>query len=218
MFLAFLLLGMLVGTANAFYFRGYTYNETNVTLNNTIVSIEVYSMGGQGPTLVTTYLNSSNETGFFNVSDILAGQQYMYKPVLKHYLNNETTGTLDWIGQSLPQFPYQMISSLTVNSPMNFYLRKGGTIYLNASGLNNTGIIVPVAFKYVIKDTRMGYPVAENFSVEQQDVGPIHVPLERNYSIMIIPNRSLPVSYELNNLSTYTPCTTLIFYGVKLVL
>ncbi len=203
-----LLFGIAAGTAEAnFYFRGYTYNETNVTLNNTNVSIEIYLMGGQsGPSLINTNYTSSNATGFFNISinGSLDSQDYMYRPVLKHYLDDSATGTLDWIGQSLPQFPNGMISDLTRISPMNFYLRKGGTIYINASGLNQTGIVVPVAFKYMIKDTKMGYPITSNFSSEQLDVGPIHVPLERNYSIMIFPNRSLPVSYELNNLSDYT--------------
>ncbi len=205
MLISLLLFGMAAGTASAdFYFRGYTYNETNVALNNTNVSIEIYSMGGQqGPSLVGTNYTSSNATGYFNIwiNDSLDRQQYMYKPVLKHYLNNVTTGTLDWIGQALPQFPRDMISFLTQSpsSPMNFYLRKGGTIYLNATNETNTNI----AFRYMIKDTRLGYPITENFNVEQLSVGPLHVPLERNYSIMIFPNQSLPVSYDLNNLSSY---------------
>lgn len=202
--LALLLFGMAAGTADAaFYFRGYTYNETNVTLNNTNVSIEIYQMGGQqGPLLVGTNYTSSDATGYFNIwiNGSLDSQQNMYKPVLKHYLNNATTGTLDWIGQALPQFPQQMIAYLTVSSPMNFYLRKGGTIYLNATNETNAN----VAFRYMIKDTRLGYPITENFNVEQLSVGPLHVPLERNYSIMIFPNQSLPISYDLNNLSSYT--------------
>ncbi len=198
---------MLAGTADAdFYFRGNTSNETNVALNNTNVSIEVYSMGGQqGPSLQTTFYNSSDATGFFNVSVTgqYSGQQYMYKPVLKHYLNNATTGTLDYIGQSLPQFPQQMIAFLTMApaSPMNFYLRKGGTINFNAT--NRTGgTNANQNFTYMIKDTRLGYPITENFNVEQGNVT-VHVPRERNYSIMIFPNRSLPIYYNLNNFSDY---------------
>ncbi len=128
---------MAAGTADAaFYFRGYTYNETNVTLNNTNVSIEIYSMGGQqGLSLVGTNYTSSDATGYFNLSinGSLDDPQYMYKPVLKHFVNNATTGTLDYIGQSLPQFPRDMIRFLTVGSPMNFYMRKGGTININAT-------------------------------------------------------------------------------------
>jgi PGF-pre-PGF domain-containing protein len=200
LFLAFLLFGMLAGTANAdFFFRGYTYNETNATLNNTNVSIVIYSMGGQqGPSLVATNYTSSNATGYFNLSinGSLDNQSYMYKPVLKHFANNATSGTLDWIGQSLPQFPQQMIAHLTDSSPMNFYLRKGGTININATNGSSN-----IAFKYMIKDTRLGYGITENFNVEQENVNNIYVPLERNYSIMIFPNRSIPISTDVSSAS-----------------
>ncbi|MDD5474293.1 MAG: PGF-pre-PGF domain-containing protein [Candidatus Methanoperedens sp.] len=214
--LAFLLLGMTAGTADAvFPFKGYTYNETNVPLNNTNVSIEIYTMGGQqGPSLVGINYTSSNASGYFElaVNDPFDRGEYMYKPVLKHFTNNESTGTLDYIGQSLPQFPHDMISHLTQDSPMNFYLRKGGTINIRA--FNETSS--PVAFKYMIKDTRLGYPITENFNVEQVNVNNIYVPSERNYSIMIFPNRSLPVSYDLNNLSSYTNSNATITFNTSI--
>ncbi len=213
----FVLLGLLLsvvaaGAADAFYFRGYTYNETNATLNNTNVTIEVYQMAGGPPTLKGVYSNSSDESGYFNVSgipDTTEYQQYFYKPVLKHF--NVTTNNLDYIGQSLPQFPYQMISMLTVGSPMNFYLRKGGTININAT--NGTA---SKPFRYMIKDTRLGYPIAENFSVEVENVNNIYVPLERSYSIMIFPNQSLPISYDLNNLSTSPNNTANITFNTSI--
>lgn len=208
---------MLAGTANAFSFRGYTYNETNVTLNNTNVSIEIYTMGGQGPSLQATNYTSSDATGYFNLSinGSWDNQQYMYKPVLKHFANNATNGTLDWIGQSLPQFPKDMISNLTVSSPMNFYLRKGGTINIRArSDISN--VSTRVAFKYMIKDTRVSYGITENFNVEQENVNNLYVPLERNYSIMIFPNQSLPISYNLNNLSTYTDNNATIIFNTSI--
>ena len=215
-----LFFGLTAGTANAFSFSGYTFNETNVALNNTNVSIEIYTMGGQmGPSLIGTNYTSSNGTGYFNLSingSQFELQQYMYKPVLKHFQNNASTGTLDWIGQSLPQFPYMMISNLTMNSPMDFYLRKGGTIYLNASGLNQTGVVTPRAFKYMIKDTQLGYPITQNFSEEQLEVGPIHVPSERNYSIMIFPNQSIPISYDLNNLTDYSDSNATISFNTSI--
>jgi PGF-pre-PGF domain-containing protein len=217
----FILLGLLLsivmaGAAGAvvgtFYFRGYTYNETNAVLNNTNVTIEVYQMGPGGPpTLMGVYSNSSNESGYFNVSGISSNPQYFYKPVLKHF--NATTNDLDYIGQSLPQFPYQMISMLTVDSPMNFYLRKGGTININAT--NGTA---NQQFRYMIKDTRLGYPIADNFSVEVENANNIYVPLERSYSIMIFPNQSLPISYDLDNLSTYPNNTANITFNTSIKL
>lgn len=209
--LMFLLWGM-AGTADAFYFRGYTYNETNITLNNTNISIEAYTFGPTGPQLMGTDYNSSNATGFFNVSVTdNDNQSYFYKIVIKHFVNNQTSGTLDYIGQALPQFPQMMVSTLTVGSPMNFYLRRGGTININATnGTSN------IAFKYMIKDTRLGYPITENFNVEQENVNNLYVPLERNYSIMIFPNQSLPVSYDLNNLSNYTNNTVNITFNTSI--
>lgn len=213
--LSFMFFLMAAGTASAgFSFRGYTYNETNVALNNTNVSIEIYLMGGQqGPSLVGTNYTSSNATGYFNLSinGSLDSQQYFYKPVIKHFANNATSGTLDWIGQSLPQFPQQMIAYLTASSPMNFYLRKGGTIYINATNGSSN-----IAFKYMIKDTRLGYPITENFNVEQLNVGPLHVPSERNYSIMIFPNQSLPISYDLNNLTNYTDSNATVTFNTTI--
>jgi hypothetical protein len=84
-------------------------------------------------------------------------------------------------------------------SPIDFYLRPGGTINItavNISGVNTT-------FKYQVKDTRLGYSIASNFTTEVSQAI-IYVPANRNYSIMIYPNQSFPVSYDLNNLTTYT--------------
>ncbi len=211
----FVLLGLLLsvvvaGAADAFYFRGYTYNETNVSLSNTNVTIEVYQMNPNGPpTLIESHSNLSNASGYFNVSGIPDNGLYFYKPILRHF--NTTTNCLDYIGQSLPQFPYQMISMLTVDSPMNFYLRKGGTININAT--NGT---VSQQFRYMIKDTRLGYPVAQNFDTEVENANNIYVPLERSYSIMIFPNQSLPISYDLDNLSTYPNNTANITFNTSI--
>ena len=112
----FVLLGLLLsvvaaggaGAIPGFYFRGYTYNETNAALNNTNVTIEVYQMGSGGPpTLINVYSSSSNESGYFNVSGIPSFPQYFYKPVLKHF--NATTNDLDYIGQSLHKYRYKLI-------------------------------------------------------------------------------------------------------------
>ena len=193
-----LFLGFIAGTASAFDFKGYAYNETKGGLNNTNASVEVYIFGPQGPQLNTTYFNLSNESGYFNVSNITGGegQPYFYKIILRHF--NETNNTLDYIGQSLPEFPYQQISQLTMGSPIDFYLRPGGTI--NISAVNVSGNAT--TFRYQIKDTKLGYPIASNFTSDVSNAE-VYVPANRNYSIMIYPNQSFPVSYDLNNLTTY---------------
>jgi len=57
-------------------------------------------------------------------------------------------------------------------------------------------------FRYMVKDVKLGYPIAEEFdsSVSQAT---IYVPADRNYSIMLYPDMSFPVSYDLNNISDY---------------
>jgi hypothetical protein len=60
-------------------------------------------------------------------------------------------------------------------------------------------------FYYMIKDTKLGYPVAEYFSGDMVQQATIYVPADRNYSIMIYPDRAMPVSYNLNNISAYGP-------------
>ena len=136
------LFGITAGTADAFNFRGYTYNETGGTnLSGTNVTIEEYTFGMGPPTLIAAYSNSSNATGYFNVS-VPDNTSSFYKIKIKHF-----NGTyLDYIGQSLPEFPYGMIQELTMGSPMKFYLKPGGTINITA----NNGS-APVNFFYMIK-------------------------------------------------------------------
>ncbi len=89
--LALLLFGMAAGTAEAFDLSGYAYNETKSPLNNTNVSVEVYTFGAGGPPqLISTHYNSSNATGYFNVTNIAVnGQPYFYKIILRHLYNKQ---------------------------------------------------------------------------------------------------------------------------------
>lgn len=179
-----------------FWFNGTTFNETGGLMDGVNVSIGVYNFTQNGPNLIATYENYSNasgNSGIFNISVNTVGNDYFYKPVIKHF--NSTTGRLDYIGQSLPELPAQEIQSI---SPIDFYLRTGGTI--NITAVNDTG--VSVNFSYMVKDTILGYPIAENFNSEVANAT-IYVPSERSYSIMIYPNQSFPVSYDLNNLTDY---------------
>ncbi|MCK5642142.1 MAG: hypothetical protein KAJ19_15160, partial [Gammaproteobacteria bacterium] len=160
------------------------------------VSIGVYNFTQNGPNLIATYENYSNasgNSGIFNISIDTVADDYFYKPVIKHF--DSTTGRLDYIGQSLPELPSFEMQDI---SPIDFYLRTGGTI--NITAVNETG--ASVNFSYMVKDTLLGYPIADNFTSEVANVT-IYVPAERSYSIMIYPNQSFPVSYDLNNLTDY---------------
>jgi PGF-pre-PGF domain-containing protein len=57
-------------------------------------------------------------------------------------------------------------------------------------------------FNYMVKDVKLGYPIAEEFDSSGSQAT-IYVPADRNYSIMIYPDMSFPVSYDLNNISDY---------------
>ena len=59
------------------------------------------------------------------------------------------------------------------------------------------------SFYYMVKDTKLGYPIAEHFSGSMVQQATVYVPANRNYSIMIFPNMAMPTSYNLNNISTY---------------
>lgn len=197
--LTLLVIGMAAGTASAFNFRGHTSNETGgMNLSGTNASIEVYSFSPGGPPqLINIRFNISGDDGDFNITNIPGNPNYTYKIVLKNF--NSTTSTLDYIGPSLPDFPLQQITQLAQNnSKTKFFLKAGGTI--NISAHNETE---SKTFDYMVKDTKLGYPVAQNFNNPVLNAT-VYVPAGRNYSIMIYPNQSFPVSYNLNNLTNYT--------------
>jgi len=181
-----------VSVSAAFDFCGYTYNATKSSLNTTNVTIEVYAMGGGPPVLNRTYSTLSNASGWFNISNITTeNPQFMYKPIVRHY----TDGDADFVGQSLPEFPAQEMQNL---GQINFYLREGATINITAVNLTGSS----VNFNYMVKDVKLGYPITENFDTMVSQAT-VYLPADRNYSIMLYPNESFPVSYDLNNISDY---------------
>ncbi len=189
---------LVAGFVCAWDFYGYTYDTNRNALNNTLINITLWTMDGGPPTLVgsnstTSYNSSTNGEGWFNVS-VSENASYFYKPIITH--TNSTTNALDYIGQSLPQFPFGEFNDTT---DINFYLREAGTI--NITAINRTG--GRISFQYQIKDTKLGYPIDENWNTYVLEAN-IYVPRDRNYSIMIYPNQSLPVSFDWNNFSSQT--------------
>ena len=65
---------------------------------------------------------------------------------MKHYQNNvsDYSESVDYVGQSLPAFPYQVLAS---GLSTNFYLRNAGT--LNITAMNSSG--QDEVFQYIIK-------------------------------------------------------------------
>jgi len=177
---------------NTFSFSGHTYDSIGNVLSGCTVSIEVWTFWPNFGR-IKTYSTTSNGTGFFNLTGISGFQGgYGYKPVVTH---TNVNGTIDYIGKSLPEFPYQMLEGLP---NFNFYLDEAGAI--NITAVNSTGS--PVPFFYSIKDINLGFPVKEEWNTLTTNVIE-YVSLERNYSVVIYPNMSFPINEEITNLSDY---------------
>src|SRR3989338_5829552 len=188
---------------SAWEFNGTIRDVNGTALNNSIINVTVrdntFSVVGYNST-------TSNATGWFNLT-VANSASWFYEPSITHFQSNSTSTTpIDFVGQNVPAFPYQELQNgLTVN----FYLREAGTI--NITAVNATG--TATTFFYVIKDQSLGFPIATNFQTYVSQAT-IYVPRDRNYSIMIFPNQSMPVSYDFNNFtatSSYnisTPGTT----------
>jgi len=117
----------------------------------------------------------------------------LYKPIVRHF-----NGTLvDYIGPSLPILPAMEFRNL---GEVGFYLKPGATLNITAVNPNGSS----KTFYYMVKDTKLGYPVAEYFAPSPElgvNQTIVYVPADRNYSIMIYPFNSFPMSYDLNNLT-----------------
>ena len=178
---------MSLSFVNAFEFNGTVRDVNGLILNNTIINITIRD---QSFNIVGYNTTTSNGTGWFNLT-VSDNTNWFYQPVLQHFNGSY----IDFIGQNLPAFPYQEVSTL---STINFYLRYGGTI--NITAINSTGS--RVTFNYMVKDTKLGFPIESNWQTYVSEKI-IYVPSDRNYSVMIFPQNSMPVSYDLNNLSSY---------------
>ena len=188
----FLIALSFISVVSAWTFNGTIYNVDGSLLNNTVVNITIWQMGGPtGMSLVGANSTTSNASGWFNLS-VAENSDWMYKPVITQ--TNTTTSAIDYIGQSLPQFPYREFVN---TSDLNFYLRPAGTI--NITAINRTGD--RITFRYQVKDTKLGYPIASEFSNPVSEAV-VYVPRDRNYSIMIYPDQAMPVSFDWTNFSS----------------
>jgi len=183
---------LLAAGVSGFDFYGYTYNTNKQPLANTNVTVVIYDFSNQ-MSVVSTRSVLSNASGFFNVTNLSGGLTYGYGASAKHFNGSNA----DYVGKSLPPFPYMEFSTLT--PPINFYLWQGATI--NFSVFKDS--MGQLNFSYQVKDTKLGYSVDQLFTsrINQKTV---YVPANRNYSIMFYPDMSFPFSYELNNLSAYS--------------
>ncbi len=174
------------------YLSGYVKYLNKTAVNGTNVSVLLYEMSvGAPPTLLNTYSALSDSDGLFNITNISMRNTDLFKLVIKKY-NKTNSEVVDWIGPSLPEFPENMFNQM---NNITFYLKAGATI--NISAINITG--GTKTFQYQIKDTRLGYPIQEAFDMSGVTNVLLHVPSDRDYSVMIYPNESFPVSVDISS-------------------
>ena len=177
----------------SFAFNGTTKDENGNALNNSVINITV-----KDSTFTTLAYTSgtSNASGWFNFN-VPSNSSWIYQPSITH-INNSNTATygsfVDFISKTIPALPSTQIATLAGTT---FYLTPAGTINLTAVNASGNRIL----FQYQIKDTKLGYPVAEEHTSWLTEAN-IYVPKNRNYSIMMYPNQSMPVSYNWNNFSS----------------
>ncbi len=177
-------------------FRGTVQDVNGSRLNNSLINITIWEMSGTGPQLIGSNSTYSNESGGFNFTNVTGNVSWLYQVVVTY--TNQTTGVVDYVGPSTPQFPYSAFVPPPLETNIDFYLRPAGTI--NITAINSTGD--NISFWYQVKDIKLGYTIASNFGSSnyvQEKI--IYVPRDRNYSIMVNANQSVPVSFEWNNFS-----------------
>lgn len=186
----FLVFFLMVKDCSALTFTGTVYDVNGNLLNNTLVNV---TMKTQAMVLIGSNTTTTNLSGKFTLNVKEGLPNWMYSLNLLHTVNDTF---VDFIGPTLPDFPYFEFMRLSNN---NFYMKNAGTI--NISAVNSSAKVIN--FHYQIKDTKLGYPISSNW-VTMSNKTLIYVPTDRNYSIMIYPQNSLPISYNLNNLTSYT--------------
>jgi hypothetical protein len=198
--ISFFIMSFCFVSAATFVFNGTIYDINGNPLNNTNVTINLK----QGISDIGSNSTTTNSSGWFNFN-VTSDASYMYQLTLVH--RNSTTNAVDYVGQSLPSFPYAEFSDL---SNITFYLKEAGT--LNITTVNRSGNIVPNnQVAYQIKDTKLGYPVNCQGNLGTYDYI-CYVPKNRNYSIMVYPAQGssqhfVPVSFNWNNFSSTSDYT-----------
>ncbi len=175
---------ILAASALAFPFNGTVTDVNGNVLNNTIINVTVRDSNFN---IVGYNSTTTNASGWFNMT-VVEVTNGLYEPSIIHYNGS----VVDFVGQELPAFPKDIFTFEL--SETKFYLKPAGTI--NISVINSTS--GNVSFRYQIKDVKLGYPVAEAFA-NPVTGAIVYLPRDRNYSIMVYPAGSMPISFNWNN-------------------
>jgi hypothetical protein len=175
----------------SFDFNGTVRDENRTVLNNSVINLTIRLAQSQDRTALAYIATTSNGSGWFNFS-VISNSTLEYEMSITH--KNSTTNTVDFKSKTIPGFPNTIMQMLAGTT---FYLTPAGTI--NITAVNSSG--ERVIFNYQVKDTKLGYPVASEMSNYVSEAV-VYVPINRNYSIMVYPNQSFPVSYNWDNFTS----------------
>ena len=103
--------------AAVFELNGTVYDINGNPLNNTNISIALKDNTWSD---LGTNFTTTNSSGWFGVN-VTSNSSYFYLLSIFHV--NATFNHIDWVGQSLPSFPYQEFVLLGGN--LKFYLDEG---------------------------------------------------------------------------------------------
>ncbi|MBI2147601.1 carboxypeptidase regulatory-like domain-containing protein [Candidatus Woesearchaeota archaeon] len=205
----FSLCTLLSISTSAFELNGTVLDVDGNALNSSLINVTIlnpdFSILGANST-------TTNASGWFTlpVADV---PNAFYE--VRISWKNTTTGATEWVGQNMPSFPSMMLQQIAGTT---FYLRQAGTI--NITAINSTGDAI--AFRYQVKDKALGYPIAEEFTDSAASVSVV-VPRDRQYSIMVYPDQSMPISfdwtnfsagssYAVNSISSFNATTKTLYY------
>lgn len=194
-------------------FTGHTYNISGGNLSNVNITIKLYDMLVSPDTPFAVYTNLSDVNGSWSISVPDSNvSQPTTKMIQFEVVKYKGSGTIyaEKIGSLTPNFPYLEIYNMLNLSSVNFYLKDAATINITAVNSSN----VNIAFNYMIKDTKLGYPISYQWTSSIYSKS-VNVPADRNYSIMLYPTNGMPVYYDLNNLSDYNAKNISIVFNIS---
>ena len=213
LFLGLILLLIIVNVdAAPFTFRGFVQNSSFV--NVTGANVTAYRLvQTQGPSTLTNLVsNTTNTKSEFSLTINSTSDSDMF--TIKVF-TNDSLGNVMQMSPSMPPLPQMAIQSGLDGG--TFYLTQAATLFitaLNSSANNASDINERELFNYIVKDLNLGFPIDEDFSQSGVSSKEVKVPADRNYSIMIFPRNSAPLSYTTTDYVLNTTSTGAIYRNI----
>ena len=204
-------------TTTNFSYTGYIYNRTGSPIDGGVAEVTVTAMGQDSMASFGSFSNTSNETGFFNITNIPIlqdwstadtnpsggmGQGLFYRIAAYEYNDSSHNYAIN-TSRTLPDLPASELKHY-LPSP-EFYLIPAITFNVTAEGQIYSHEGPPSYgdknFSLNVKDQDLGYSVAEFDTSTNYHL--FSVPAGRNYSLSIYPNEAFPMSIRFNNISNW---------------